>query len=361
MMKAGMIASMILALGLASSPAPAAEACAGRSHCVEVSTFTMQLNDFRTAGEHGRRSVIATASFRNKTDRPIILGYVNDSGAGIDEYDNRYTVVSNGVRGIGQIGRNSFDARFELGWHAGSQIAGVDFKLELAISEIDTVAGNQHRLGREHFLRFDGLRDGLVTAATVAATAPDAPAAAAAATGAVPAPVTDPCEGRPNCYATGPFIAEAQANVSQDSTYQHVSIRVRYRNLTNQPVILAYQEGSAAMIDNQGNKYSPMSVSGMGKVSRRSADPQFVLSPGENRQATVVYRLHKSGKIPGNAFTPDFVISRLEILPSQQVRPVRDYAVSFTGIGSSPLGAAPGQAPDPVEALRKLGDLFKKR
>lgn len=368
MMKPGMIASMVLALGLAAAPALAAEACAGRSHCTEVSTFTMQLNDFRATEQYGTRSLIATATFQNRTDRPIILGYVSGSGTAIDEYGNRYTMISNGVRGIGQIGRSSFDprfvlqpgersdARFELSWPGGSQIAGVDFRLELAISEIDVVAGNQHRLGREHFLRFEGLRDGLVAAAPTAA-----PAADAAAGVAVPAPVTDPCDGRPSCYATGPFMAEAQANVSQDATYQHVSIRVRFRNLSNQPVILAYQEGSASMIDNQGNKYQPMSISGMGKVSRSSADPQFVLSPGEYRQATVVYRLHKAGKILGNAFTPDFVISQLEILPSQQVRSVRDYAVSFTGVATSPLGAAPGEAPDAVEALKKLGDLFKKK
>lgn len=377
MMKPGMIASMVLALGLAAAPALAAETCAGRSHCTEVSTFTMQLNDFRATEQYGTRSLIATATFQNRTDRPIILGYVSGSGTAIDEYGNRYTMISNGVRGIGQIGRSSFDprfvlqpgersdARFELSWPGGSQIAGVNFKLELAISEIDTVAGNQHRVGREHFLRFDGLRDGLVTAAPPAAPVADAPSAAAAAAGATPAPVTDPCEGKPNCYATGPFMAEAQANVSQDATYQHVSIRVRFRNLSNQPVILAYQEGSASMIDNQGNKYQPMSISGMGKVSRSSADPQFVLSPGEYRQATVVYRLHKGGKILGNAFTPDFVISQLEILPSQQVRSVRDYAVSFTGVATSPLGAAPGavpgEAPDAVEALKKLGDLFKKK
>lgn len=366
---------MLLICLAASAALPqraAAAGCEGRSFCTETSAFTMQLNDFRATEQHGKRSLITTATFQNKTDRPLILGYVSGSAAAIDEYGNRYTEVGSGVRGIGQIGRNSFDprfvlqpgersdARFELSWHGGSQIAGVDFKLELAISEIDSVAGKQHRVGREHFLRFDGLRDGLVAAAPAATPAASAPAAAA------PAPMANPCEGKPNCYATGPFMAEAQANVSQDATYQHVSVRVQFRNMSAQPIVLAYQEGSASMIDNQGNKYQPASIGGMGKVSRSSADPQFVLSPGETRQATVVYRLHKAGKILGNAFTPDFVISQLEVLPSQQVRSVRDYAVSFTGVpasalSASPVGAAPGAAQDPVEALKKLGELFKKK
>lgn len=366
----------LAAFGAATPPAFAAAAgCEGRANCVETSTFTMQLNDFRTTEQHGTRNLIATATFQNKTDRPLILGYVSGSGTGIDEHGNRYSVTgTGGVRGIGQVGRNSFDprfvlqpgersdARFELTWPGGSQIAGVDFKLELAINEIDAVAGNQHRLGREHFLRFAGLRDGLVAAA------PAAPAAAApAAAAAVAAPVADPCEGRPNCYATGPFVAEAQANVSQDATYQHVSVRVRFRNLTNEPVILAYQQGSASMIDNQGNKYLPVSAKGIGTVSRSSADAQFVLRPGETRQATIEYRLHKAGVILGNAFTPDFVVEQLEILPSRQVRSVRDYAVSFTGVGAGSLAAAPGQAgqagqaTDAAEAIRAIGDLFKKK
>ncbi len=51
-----------------------------------------------------------------------------------------------------------------------------------------------------------------------------------------------------------------------------------------------------------------------------------------------------------------------QVLPSKQIRTVREYAVSFSSLitGSAPA-TAPGQAADPAEALKKLGDLLKKK
>ena len=52
------------------------------------------------------------------------------------------------------------DARFEFAWYASPQeIFGLSFQVDLAIREIDTIAGNQLRLGREHALHFSGLEN----------------------------------------------------------------------------------------------------------------------------------------------------------------------------------------------------------
>ena len=384
-----LIAALVLTLaafGVGVSRAEAA-GCEERNHCAEVSSFVAQLTDFRTSVQGSNRQLIATVSFVNKTDKPLIIGYVSGSGLGLDEHGNRYTIGnSNGVRGIGEIQRNTFDprftlqpgergdARFELGWYAARQIAGVQFQLDLAVREIDAVAGNQFRLGREHSLRFTGLSNGL-TAAPPAVSASAVPAVASAAgpavlsaagPGGTVAPAADPCEGRQRCYAAGPFIAEVlQVATSKQGSNHFVQMRLQFRNLSNQPVILAYKQGTGTLLDNYGQKYAVgtgrQDVSGIGQVSRNSADPQFVLSPGEARAATFNYHRYVGKTAIGTVFSPDVVIEQLEILPSQQVRSMREYSVSFTGLTAGMVSTAA----DPGEALKQLGDglksIFKKK
>lgn len=383
--KRNLIAALVLTLatfGLGLSPSAEAAGCEGRNHCNEVSSFVAQLTDFRTSMQGSNRQVIATVSFVNKTDRPLIIGYVAGSALGLDEHGNRYTISSNSrnaIRGIGEIKGNTFDsrftlqpgersdARFELNWYAAKKIAGVQFELDLAVREIDTVAGNQFRLGREHSLRFTGLSNGL-TAAAPAAVAPAAVASAASTGSTSPSASTstvastaDPCEGRQRCYATGPFLAEVtQLSTSKQGSNHVVQLRVQFRNLSNQPVILAYKENSGSALDNYGQKYTvdwrtPQSVSGIGRVSSSKADPQFVLSPGEARSATFSYRRYVGKTAIGTVFSPDLVVEQLEILPSQQIRSMREYSVSYSGLTAG-MTAAAG---DPAEALKQIGDGLK--
>ncbi len=374
------IASLLLPfIALACFSSRAAGACA--EPCTEVSTFAATLNDFRTSTYGNNRRLTATVSFFNKTDRPLILGYVDDSGVALDEHGNRYTVSGAGsgaVRGIGEIQRNTFDpkfilqpgersdARFELNWFAGNSIAGITFGLDLAIREIDSVTGNQYRLGREHSLRFPNLRDG---AGVNAAVAPAAPAVAGpAATSAAIATTADPCAGNARCYATGPFVAEiVQLASAQPQGNNHaVRVNVRLRNLSNQPLILAYQQNSGTMLDNYGQRYTVdwrdnANVSGIGQSSRQKADPQFVLSPGEARTATFNYTRYVGKTAVGTVFSPDLVFEQLEILPSNQIRSVRDYNVSFVNIAAG----GGGEVQSVNDAARQLSEglksIFKKK
>lgn len=377
----------------------AAPACSPADHCAQVSTFTARVTDFRTTVQGSSRRIIATVSFQNLTDRPLVIGYVSGSALGLDEHGNRYTLArTNGVRGMGEIERNRFDsrftlqagersdARFELDWYAGDQIAGVDLRLDLALREIDAVAGNQYRLGREHLVSFAGLRDGLpdtrlantpgaapaTMAAPVAAPASTATTAApviasTTAAGGV-APVADPCEGRPACQAAGPFLAEVtQVSPGQQGSTHLVQVRLSLRNLGNQPLVLGYQQRSGTMLDELGQQYTvdwryDQDVAGIGQVTRNKADPQFVLSPGEARTASFTFRRHVGRTQVGTVFSPSLVIEQLEILPSQQVRSAREYALGFTGLTGNQLA---GAAQDVGDSLKQLGDglrsIFKRK
>lgn len=381
--RTNLFATLVAAVLLSAGVNAQANACANANLCSETATFVATLSNFRTSSTHAgaNRVVSATLAIQNKTDRPLTVGYVSDSGLALDEHGNRYTVTSsNDVRGIGEIKRNTFDpkftlqpgersdARIDLRWHAGRSIAGVTFDLELALREIDEVTGNQYRLGREHALRFAGLRDGLAANAAPAASSAST-AAPIAGNAAAPAAPVDPCGGRPGCVAAGPFIAEvAQVASEQPQKNNHrVRVAVRFRNVSNQPVILAYQQRSGKMLDNYGQPYTVdwrynEHVSGIGQTSRQKADPHFALSPGESRTASFTYSRYVGKSAVGTVFSPEIVVEQLEILPSQQIRSVREYALAFSNLSN---GTAAGEAINDLnEAGRKLGEglrsIFKR-
>ncbi|MEO8623564.1 MAG: hypothetical protein ABI625_20975, partial [bacterium] len=237
--------------------------------------------------------------------------------------------------------------------------------VELAVREINPVAGNQFRLGREHALQFRGF--GNEGVAIAAASAP-AVSPAGYQTPAPMAPAVDLCGGRTRCYATGPFMAEVeQLSESMEGNRHHVlRLNVKIRNTSNEPVILAYKTTTSGVTDNLGNRYyygragtHDMSASGIGKVEGNSADPQFALAPGESRSATfAVIRYDARGKEMGTSFTHGFTLSQLEILPSRQIRVGRDYAVSFRDLSNTggDQAKAAGNA-----AAAKLIDAFRRK
>lgn len=352
-----------------------------RTDCAEVTTFTATVTDFRTSQQdRGTRMVTTTVRFQNRTTRPLILGYVQNSGVATDDQGNRYVVYgAQAVRGIGEIA-NTFDpkfvlqpgeasdARFEYVFRmpSASTILGTRYDVELAVREINPVTGNQFRLGREHALQFRGFgADGMVAAASAPSVAP---AGAPPVGAAPPAPESDPCEGRTRCYGTGPFVAEVvQFTQGMEGNRHHVlRTNVKIRNLSNEPIILAYKATTSGATDNLGNRYYwgrpgtyDGSASGIGKVEGRNADPQFVLSPGESRSATfALIRYEARGKELGTSFSHDLTLSQLEVLPSRQIRVGRDYAVSFRDVGTnvSDQTRAAGNA-----AASKLLDALKKK
>lgn len=154
----------------AAAPAPAPGVCAGVAFCYETGNFAATVTNFRTSVVSAYRIIDATVRFQNKTSKPLILGYVLASGIAVDEKGNRYAVGGpNGYRGIGFVNGQSVDpkfvvqpgsfadARFELSWAPGNAIVGSTFELDLTVSEINTLEGNQHTLGGEFPMTFRGL------------------------------------------------------------------------------------------------------------------------------------------------------------------------------------------------------------
>jgi hypothetical protein len=326
-------------------PVQAVSACGDNPRCAEVSTFVATVTDLRESMEGGYRHVAVTVRFRNSTPNPLFLGYVSRSGVVTDDRGNRYTLgilYGSTVRGIGEIGPQgsidpkfalrpgeSGDARFEfIGPKSG--LMGTRLAVELAVREIESFPGNQWRLGREHALSFSGFGE---AGAPVAATAVAAPPVAAPANSAV----DEACAKRPECFSAGAFQAEiTRLTASQTTpTARAIQFSVRFRNLTGKPLVLVHTTRSTLIVDDQGNRYTPIwsnitEVRGMGSARGMESDPSFVLQPAEAREATFQVQFGNVGKVRlGNVYNVDFAVEELEVFPGNQVRPGRQFAVGF--------------------------------
>src|SRR5215475_9826126 len=158
--------------------------------------------DFRMSLNRGVKMMDATLRFVNKTNQPLILGYIDNSAIGLDDQGNRYaTYYNTGLAGMGIIAGNNMDpkfvlqpsgagdARFELMWRPNPQDPiGSVFELGMTIREITTLPGGQHTLGGEYPLRFQGLANGMTGSAAASAGA----GGVAPAAGATGAPVCGP-------------------------------------------------------------------------------------------------------------------------------------------------------------------------
>ena len=411
--RTALVAAALVSMHTTMSSAQAADPCQRRTDCVDVPRFTAIVTDFRTSQtDRGVHVITTTVRFQNKTTRPLALGYVRGSGLVTDDQGNRYEVPSSAsVRGIGEIASTfdpkfvlqsgeASDARFELVFQApASKILGTKYEIDLTVREIDPVAGNQLRLGKEHALHFRGFgANGVVASvaasaaagaagATTAATSASAPASSAgdpvpapasasatsSAAAAPASPMPDPCIGKTRCYGAGPFVAEVDqfaASTEGNRKYHVLHINVKVRNVSTQPLILAYKAKSGAAIDNLGNRYYwghagtyDNSASGIGKVEGQNADPQFQLAPGEARTATFsLIRYDANGHEIGTTFTHDLTLTQLEVLPSRQIRVARDYAVSFKDLGlevADQTKAAANAAAN--AAASRLFDALKKK
>lgn len=348
-------------LVLHAAPAMAA-GCQGVSLCQDEGAFTAQLADVRTSTAGRFRVVSATLHIVNRRAAPLVLGYVVGSGIVTDDRGNRYTVAVNtatGVRGIGLINASTFDprfvlqpgesgdVRFEFLWQPGRQIFGTVFGMDLSLREIEPLPGNQFRLAREHLVHFDGLTDRAKSTGLAAPGEGAPPAQDGRASGATP-PASSNCGDDPRCTDAGAFTASVQqVTTSTVSTWHLVRFTLRLRNASNAPLILAYVASSGSMTDELGNRYVldhrvAGRVAGIGVTDRVQADPQFVLRPGEARTITVEYGRRAGHTQIGMSYSPDLVLQQLEVLPSRQIRPTRDFSVSFRELGAGTYAGAAG-------------------
>ncbi len=368
-----MLAAALFGLG----PVAAAQGggCAGQPGCAETREFTATVTNFRPSTIDARtRAIAITLKFQNRSTRPLILAYVAESGVITDDEGNRYQVAPNSVRGIGVVNQRDFDPKFVLQPGEASdarleflmqvtgpnQIRGTRYEMDLAVREVEAAPANQFRLGREHALHYSGL--GPTAMADGAADAGAAPAAPAPAPTPAPEPERDPCAGKPRCYAAGPFLAEVTRLTPSSGGRHHIlELVIRFRNLTAEPLILGYAASTSGAVDNLGNRYYwgragtyDGSVKGMGMVTARSADPQFVLGPGQSRTATFTLVRYEARPPFGTAFNYNVTIKQLEIVSGQAVRTLRDFTVDFPDLSTTvAANAAAAGARKLLDAVRK--------
>jgi hypothetical protein len=353
--------------------------CSGAPNCTEVNSFAATITDFRTSTAGGYRLVTGTIRFQNKLARPLILGYLSGSGLALDDRGNRFQMNENtGLRGMGFVRANQVDPKFILGpgqtadarveytWYPrGNEIFGTQYELDFAVREIVPVSASQFRVGLEHPLKWRGLGQPEVSAAPAAVTASSAPAADAAVV--VPAAV-DHCQGLARCYSAGPFTAQImQVTLSMaHAGYQALNFNVRFRNVTAQPLVLAYKSGTSVAIDNHGQRYGQRGANfarGIGVSGGGQVNADFVIQPGQTRDASFEVQRYLGRTLVGTGFTWDVAVDQLELLPANQVRALREYSLNFPDLtASNPVGAVASPSGQQLnEAAQKLKDIFRRR
>lgn len=353
--------------GLPALPAVAQD-CRGSEPCIENPRFSATLSDFRVLQTGTKnRPLAATLRLRNKTGAPLTLVYVSGSAVALDDQGTRYTMPNTrtGLRGLGAATRQSFDPRFTLApGEAGDArievtafvkgIHGTRFDLELALREVEPLPGGQQRLGRETLLRYTGLRDGVAAAR---------PAAAAANGGAAPG---DACQGRPGCVVNGALAAHVErlAPEAVKGNNQGIVVGVVFHNRSAEPMILNYKQDTGVMLDELGQRYTVDSrrrsdVQGIPVSTRERASSQFTLAPGESRRAQFRYTRFVGKTRIGTRFTPSLAVEQYELLPSNQLRLQREYALDFGAQGAAGGGMAAGTA-EVQQLLDTLGGLLKR-
>jgi hypothetical protein len=378
---AACLAAVVLGAGSALPAAAQTTGCDNAPHCRETTRFTATLSDFRVLrGAGNNRPLRATLRFHNRGSRPLVLTYVDGSASAVDDQGHRYQMQnsSRALRGLGVATRRAFDPRFTLapGESADSTVEvsafikgiyGTRFDLSLSVREVEPLPGQQARLGRETVLRYTGLSDG----SGDRPGGSGGPADAGGGTSAVAQPPASPptlsgadtdtaCHGQTPCVVNGPLAAHVQGLQVEAprNNAQGVIVTVAFRNISAAPMVLNYKQSSGTMLDEHGQQYRvdwryDDAVQGMPVSTRSRASSQFTLAPGETRSARFRYTRY-IGKTPlGSTFSPALAVEQYELLPSNQLRLVREYALDFGAV-------AGGGATDLRRALKGLGELFKR-
>jgi hypothetical protein len=158
----------------------------------------------------------------------------------------------------------------------------------------------------------------------------------------------------PQCFNAGPFAAAvSQTTLSQEGGYHIIRMNMQFRNNTNQPLIIAYHDGSSVMVDNFGSTYNipgafgqPV-MQGMGIDRGNQTDSQFTLGPGQSGNVLVTMaRARNAQSAVGTGYTYNLTIDELQAQNGADAALVRQYNLNFPSItpGASNVGLPAGGA-----------------
>lgn len=157
-----------------------------------------------------------------------------------------------------------------------------------------------------------------------------------------------------SCFDAGPFQANvSQMTMSQQGYWHILRMNIQFHNSTNQPLIIAYHDGSMVMVDNNGNTYipaggNPGQLQGMGIDRGEQTDSSFVLGPGQTGNALFsVARTRGPNSAVATSYAYNFTIDELQPQNGALAIPVRQYTLNFPSLapGASNVASFPSGAP----------------
>lgn len=156
-----------------------------------------------------------------------------------------------------------------------------------------------------------------------------------------------------NCFNAGPFAAAvSQMTMSQQGYWHIIRMEIQFHNGTNQPIALAYHDGSMEMVDELGNAYqgaggNPGELQGMGIDRGGQTDSQFVLAPGQTSSAIFSVARGRNNTQPiGTSFTYNLTIDQLQAQNGASAIVARQYNLNFPNMApGSSGGAFPSSTP----------------
>jgi len=144
-----------------------------------------------------------------------------------------------------------------------------------------------------------------------------------------------------SCFNAGPFQANVQQmTMSQQGAWHVIRMNIQFHNSTNQPLTIAYKEGSMVMVDNNGNTYvpaggNPGELQGMGVDRGSQTDSQFQLGPGQTGSAMFsVARVRSDTSPVGTAYQYNLTIDELQAQNGAMAIAVRSYNMNFPSLSA---------------------------
>jgi len=157
----------------------------------------------------------------------------------------------------------------------------------------------------------------------------------------------------PTCFDAGIFQANvSQMTASDERGWHIIRMNIQFHNATNQPLIIAYHDGSMVMVDNNGASYvpaggNPGQLQGMGIDRGTQTDSQFQLAPGQTGYALFSVARYRQATSPiGTNYSYNLTIDELQLQNGALAIPVRTYNLNFPALapGTSNASFAPGTA-----------------
>jgi hypothetical protein len=158
----------------------------------------------------------------------------------------------------------------------------------------------------------------------------------------------------PNCFDAGSFQANvSQMTLSQEGGWHVIRMNIQFHNSTDQPLVIAYHDGSMVMVDNNGNTYipaggNPGQLQGMGIDRGNQTDSQFQLGPGQTGYALFSVARGRAANSPvGTNYSYNLTIDELQLQNGALAIPVRMYNLNFPSLfpGTSNASFGTGAAP----------------